>query len=281
MSNPPTVFHPASSAQLEPRGDSSAQTHYWRYHRLFHLLGCKQALTNSMDEDLFITVHQVAELSFHQMILDLDRALTALAELRLDAASAGEAAYFLDRVVALYATVNRTVPVLADMRGFVEFRQALGPAGLFQSFQFRRIEIMSGITEPYWRGPQGATGKPHPAEAAFEANFGVVVEGWLDVYRDNSLRHHYEDLLAAMPGSCRAARLVALRERPGMRRLLELFKAYDDARLQFHRLRLVVAAHQRAGIGVAGTSARPSPREHAPLFAGLEDRPGVTAGKAA
>jgi tryptophan 2,3-dioxygenase len=269
------------TAQLEAKPADREQNHYWRYHRLFDLLTCKQPLTNSMDEDLFISVHQVCELSFHQMILDLDRTLTALSGLKCDIGAAEEASYFLDRVVALYGTVNRTVPVLADMRGFVEFRQALGPSSGFQSFQFRRIEIMSGITEPYWRGgTSDADGRPHPAEAAFDRSFGAVVEGWFRTYRHHSLRHYYEDLLARVPGASRAARLTVLRELPDMRRLLELLKAYDEAQSQFHRVHMAVAMRQLARVGVSvGTGGTSYKRyldkylnEHAPLFDGLQAR---------
>ena len=118
---------PAMTATIEPAAETEQST-YWRYHRLSDLLACKQKLTNSMDEDLFISVHQICELSFHQMILDVDRALMAMSDLKADAEAATEASYFLERVVALYRTVNGTVPVLAEMRGFVEFRQALSRA---------------------------------------------------------------------------------------------------------------------------------------------------------
>lgn len=257
------------SAHLESKSASAEQNHYWRYHRLSDLLACKQKLTNSMDEDLFISVHQICELSFHQMILDLDRALMALADLKVDVEAAAEASYFLERVVALYGTVNGTVPVLAEMRGFVEFRQALGPSSVFQSFQFRRLEIMSGIADPYWRGDE--SGRPHPSEAAFERSFGVVVDGWLRTYRHHSLRHYYEDLLARAPGGGRAARLAILRELPAMRRMLDLLKAYDAARTQFQRAHMAVAARQLARAGTTPYRRYIDPHRDAPasLFDGL------------
>ncbi len=268
---------PAGSmtAHLEAKSAASEQNVYWRYHRLSDLLACKQKLTNSMDEDLFISVHQICELSFHQMILDLDRALMALSDLKIDVEAAAEASYFLERVVALYGTVNGTVPMLAEMRGFVEFRQALGPSSFFQSFQFRRIEIMSGIADPYWRRDE--FGKPHSSEAAFERSFGVVVDGWLRAHRQHSLLHYYEDLLARAPGGSRAARLAILRELPAMRRMLDLLKDYDEARTQFHRVHTAVAAcllaRAGASAGALATSYRRylDPQRDAPasLFQGL------------
>jgi tryptophan 2,3-dioxygenase len=273
----------AMTAQLEARSASPEQNHYWRYHRLFDLLACKQPLTNSMDEDLFIAVHQVCELGFHQMILDLDRALKALADLRVDTSAAEEASYFLERVVALYGTVNGTVPLLAELRGFVEFRQALGPGSVFQSFQFRRLEIMSGIADAHWRDDE--SGKPLASEAPFERSFGVLVDGWLRTYRHHSLRHHYEDLLARTPGVTRAARLATLREQPALHRLLGLLKAYDEARMDFQRLHMAVAARQLAPVGNAPALSFRSPAEPrydnpAALFDGLHAATPAT-GKAA
>jgi tryptophan 2,3-dioxygenase len=271
------------TAQLEAKSASPEQNHYWRYHRLPDLLACKQPLTNSMDEDLFISVHQICELSFHQMAIDLDRALQALSMLRVDAeAAAEEASYFLERVVSLYGTVNGTAAMLSGMRGFVEFRHTLGAAGFFQSLQFRRIEIMSGAPA-YWRGrPDEADGRMRRAEAAFERQFGAVVDGWLDTHRQHSLRHYFDDLLARAPGGNRAARLVILRELPALRRLRDLLQAYDEARAQFHGVHVAVAERQLARTGAAPHRRYLDPHRDAPasLFDGLHAAMPAT-GKAA
>lgn len=64
---------------LEPNLDTS-KNHYWNYHNIEALISCKKPLTASKDEDLFITVHQICELAFHQMIVDLERVLNALSK---------------------------------------------------------------------------------------------------------------------------------------------------------------------------------------------------------
>ena len=167
----------------DPDADVS-QNHYWRYHRLDQLLEAKQPVTWSKDEDLFIAVHQVCEISFDQMILDLERALEALKAAFAGSAhlvgDVGEAAYFLKRVIHFWDVVNRTMPILNGMRGFAEFRQAIGPGSGFQSWQFRRIEIMSGIRRIYWAGgTKDAEGKLHVAETEFERRHGADVARWL------------------------------------------------------------------------------------------------------
>src|SRR6185436_9727911 len=134
-------------------------------------------------------VHQMCELGFHQMIIDLDRALDALRAafggVGDAAADAGldEAAYFLRRVNRLYDVANRTVPILTTMRAFSEFRPSIGPSSGFQSFQFRRLEIMTGVRAPYWTGGTAdAEGRLHPAEIEFGRRFGPEVERWFARY---------------------------------------------------------------------------------------------------
>jgi tryptophan 2,3-dioxygenase len=78
---------PPALPPLRPDHDLTGN-HYWRYHDLEALLACKRPVTASADEDLFISVHQIRELGFHQMILDLDRTLDAFAR-ALDAAPDG------------------------------------------------------------------------------------------------------------------------------------------------------------------------------------------------
>jgi tryptophan 2,3-dioxygenase len=131
-----------------------SRNHYWSYHNLPALLACKRPLTASMDEDLFIAVHQVCEIAFHQIVIDQDRALDALrAALSNETiAPLDETHYFLARVTRLWRTVNVTMPILTDLRAFAQFRTSIGPTSGFQSFQFRRIEIQAGVRERYWQG---------------------------------------------------------------------------------------------------------------------------------
>lgn len=251
---------------MPPRdpGADTSQNHYWTYHQLPTLLGCKQPVTASQDEDLFIAVHQVCEISFHQMILDLDRTLDALSG-GIDAQAGrigdlGEAAYFLTRVNQFWRTVNATMPILSGMRAFAEFRTALGPTSGFQSWQFRRIEIMSGVRQRYWTGGTAdASGKVHVAESEFDRHYGAQVEEWFDRYRHNNLKSHAQALLAAAAGQSPSPRAF-LDEHPEAGPVVRLMAAYDRAQLAFHRAHLQLAVVQltRVGveIGTGGTSYR-------------------------
>lgn len=248
----PTAVRPLPT--LDPNLDPS-QNHYWSYHSLPTLLACKQPLTASADEDLFIAVHQVCELCFHQMILDLDRVLEAL-EAALPAegdeiGDLGEAVYFLERVNSFWAIVNSAMPTLAGMRAFAEFRTSIGPTSGFQSFQFRKLEILSGV-ERYWTGGTAdAEGRPHIAETKFDEVYGEQISACLEVYRTRNLKAFSRRLT-----SRRAHGDLRGRARELARRLAQ----YDAAQLEFHRRHLGMAATQLrkvgADVGTGGTSFR-------------------------
>jgi tryptophan 2,3-dioxygenase len=195
----------------DPTLDVSSNT-YWDYHGLDQVLGAKQPLTASKDEDLFICVHQICEVAFHQMITDLGRSLDATAD--AVAAADGlppdlaEAEYFLGRVLPLYDVVNRTMPILSGLRAFAEFRTAIGPTSGFQSYQFRRLEIMSGVDRPYWRGGTAdAEGVPHQAEQDLDRHWGQEIAGWFADYRTHSLAHWWRVAVDRADGAGAAAAL--------------------------------------------------------------------------
>lgn len=273
----------------DPTRDAS-RNHYWSYHALEELLACKQPLTESQDEDLFIAVHQICELAFHQMILDLERVLEALA-LALNnpgddiIGDTQETRYFLTRVLRVYEVTLTTLPILTTMRAFAEFRTQIGPTSGFQSFQFRHLEIMSGVAR-YWQGgTRNAQGELHVAETEFERQYGHQIESWYQCYQDHNLAHYYrlllqrvetEDLnLAEGYSADRAVR--HLLDHPQAGPLLKHLRTYDTLQTRFHQLHLGLAAQQLhlvgADTGTGGTSFRDYlaryEREIAPLFPGL------------
>lgn len=257
----------------DPSRDSSGN-HYWTYHGLDRLLACKQPLTASQDEDLFIAVHQICELAMHQMILDLDRALDAIRD-GLAAADGGiigptrDACYFLDRVVSMAAVINRTMPILGGLRAFNEFRGAIGPTSGFQSFQFRHMEIMVGVGEAYWQGgTANADGVLDIAETRFDEVYGDQVTCWLADHREHSLTHYYRQIVD------RAGGVGPALADPEAAPLLDLLGKIDQALRTFHQSHLAVAVRQLkivgAQLGTGGTDFRTYLKkfnqEVAPLF---------------
>jgi tryptophan 2,3-dioxygenase len=265
---------------LDPAMDAS-KNHYWTYHSLPDLLACKRPLTASQDEDLFIAVHQVCELAFHQMIIDLDRTIAALEAAMQDTpllGDTGEARYFLARVNQLWRTVNTTMPILAGMRAFAEFRTSIGPTSGFQSYQFRRIEIMAGVRRQYWAGGTAdAEGQLHVAETEFDRLYGPEVRAWFEAYRDRSLLAQWEELLERARAAAPADPVGRLRADPGTGLLLDALAEFDRAKRAFHRshLNLAVVQLRRVGVevGTGGTSFRTYLAKYegelAPLFPGL------------
>jgi tryptophan 2,3-dioxygenase len=262
-----------------------SKNHYWSYQGLEALLACKKPLTASKDEDLFIAVHQICEIAFHQIILDLDRTLDALkAAFAAQARPVGEldeALYFLERPIKLWDSVNRTMPILGDMRGFAEFRTSIGPSSGFQSFQFRQIEIMAGVEKSYWTGGTAdAAGKVHVAESEFDKIYGGQVRAAFERHRAHSLRHYYEELLARAPAESREERVAWLDDRADTAPLMERLRHYEARQATFHQAHLGLAARQLAIVGVeigtGGSSFKDYlakyNREVAPLFPGLAAR---------
>lgn len=272
---------------LDPNMDAS-KNHYWSYQGLDTLLACKKPLTASKDEDLFIAVHQICEIAFHQIILDLERVLDALKDaFAAPARPVGEldeALYFLDRPLKLWDTVNRTMPILGDMRAFAEFRTSIGPTSGFQSFQFRKIEIMAGVENPYWRGGTAdASGKVHVAESEFDKYFGGDVRACFARHEKHSLRHYFEELLARAPAESRDERVAWLDANETTAPTMDRLRQYEARQATFHQAHLGLAVRQLSIVGVeygtGGSSFKDYlakyNREVAPLF------PGLAAGRAA
>jgi tryptophan 2,3-dioxygenase len=275
------MFKPEPLPPLDPHLDVS-QNHYWSYHNLEALLSCKKPLTASKDEDLFIAVHQICELAFNQMIADLERVLDAVSVALQDQTDSilgntEEACYFFPRILRLYEIAIQTMPILLTMRAFAEFRTSIGPTSGFQSFQFRHLEIMSGV-QRYWQGgTQDAMGNPHLAETEFDRRYGSDITIWLERHRHHSLTAYYEVLLHRAPGDTQAQKVTSLLQHPQAHPLLKYLNSYDDLQTRFHRAHLGLAIQQLELVGVeygtGGTSFKDYlaryDKQIAPLFPGL------------
>ena len=264
---------------LDPNLDVS-KNHYWNYHNIETLISCKKTLTASKDEDLFITVHQICELAFHQMIIDLERVLDALFK-ALDTDSAiddtSETCYFFQRVLRLYEVVNTTMPILNTMRAFAEFRTSIGPTSGFQSFQFRHLEIMSGVRKYWVGGTKNSEGKLHIAETECDRKYGDRIAQWFEQYKEHNLAYYYDLLVSRAVGDTQAEKVANLRTYPDAEAVLNFMQAYDKCQTQFHQGHLGLAIQQLKIVGVevgtGGTSFKDYlakyHKEEAPLFPGL------------
>jgi tryptophan 2,3-dioxygenase len=128
-------------------GEQGAQLTYGSYLRLPQLLDSQHLESEppAHDELLFITIHQVYELWFKQLLHEVTAARDAMSDGRL-----WWAQHLLIRVHVIERTLVQQVDVLETMtpQDFLEFRQRLAPASGFQSVQFRELEFLSGAKDP-------------------------------------------------------------------------------------------------------------------------------------
>jgi len=137
---------PAVPATGRSFGEEGGQLTYGGYLRVDELLAQQvpQADPPAHDELLFITVHQVYELWFKQLLFELETVR--------DAMMTGEtwrARHLLRRVHVIERLLIEQVDVLETMtpQDFLEFRANLAPASGFQSVQFRELEFLSGCKD--------------------------------------------------------------------------------------------------------------------------------------
>jgi len=142
------IEHSASVVPSSPRsfGEEGGLLTYGSYLRLPGLLSQQvpQAQPPAHDELLFITVHQVYELWFQQLLHELGSVR--------DSMTAGEtwrAGHLLRRVHVIERLLVAQVDILETMtpQEFGEFRALLAPASGFQSVQFRELEFLSGLKD--------------------------------------------------------------------------------------------------------------------------------------
>ncbi len=128
-------------------GEEGGRLTYGTYLRLPELLGQQVPLVEppAHDELLFITVHQVYELWFKQLLHELTGARDAMAGDQIWLAG-----HLLRRAHVIERLLVSQIDVIETMtpQDFLEFRSALAPASGMQSVQFRELEFLSGIKDP-------------------------------------------------------------------------------------------------------------------------------------
>jgi tryptophan 2,3-dioxygenase len=138
----------------EEGAQERSQLTYGSYLRLAQLLDAQhlESQPPAHDELLFITVHQVYELWFQQLLHEAETVGSALVATESD--SGGRDLWFarhlLSRMHVIERLLVQQIDVLETMtpQDFLEFRQRLAPASGFQSVQFRELEFLSGAKDP-------------------------------------------------------------------------------------------------------------------------------------
>ncbi|MGE0113633.1 MAG: tryptophan 2,3-dioxygenase [Steroidobacteraceae bacterium] len=143
MSNPEN-FAPQAAVDVsnEPvhwdLGDSKS---YGEYLQLDKILSAQQPNTFEHDEMLFIIIHQATEL---WMKLGIHELTAAIKHIQRD--ELGPVDKSLSRVARIQAQLTQSWDVLATMTpmDYSAFRNSLGKASGFQSYQYRMLEFLIG-----------------------------------------------------------------------------------------------------------------------------------------
>ena len=127
-------------------GEEGGRLTYGTYLRLPELLDQQVPLADppAHDELLFITVHQVYELWFQQLLHELAAARDAM-----DADQTWRARHLMQRAQVIERLLVTQVDVIETMtpQDFLQFRSTLAPASGLQSVQFRELEFLSGAKD--------------------------------------------------------------------------------------------------------------------------------------
>jgi len=101
------------------------------------------------DEMLFIIIHQVYELWFKQIIHELDDVAGFFEKDIIDEKNISVCVHRMDRIIEILKLLVQQINVLETMtpHDFLDFRNYLFPASGFQSFQFRKVEVMLGLKQ--------------------------------------------------------------------------------------------------------------------------------------
>jgi len=140
-------------------GEEGALLTYGSYLRLPQLLDAQHLESDppAHDELLFITIHQVYELWFQQLLHEVTAVRDSLLSIPGHPESAQPengsrlwwARHLMNRVHVIERVLVQQIDVLETMtpQDFLEFRQRLAPASGFQSVQFRELEFLSGAKD--------------------------------------------------------------------------------------------------------------------------------------
>lgn len=234
-------------------GEEGARLTYGSYLRIEALLSQQvpQSEPPAHDELLFITVHQVYELWFQQMLHELDESRRAMSDGRL-----WRARHLLRRVRTIETVLIAQIAVLESMtpQDFLEFRSKLAPASGFQSVQFRELEFLSGLKDPGFL--QRFHGLTDDERARLDRRLAepTLWDGFLDAVRAAGLPTDDDDTVLR-------SLLVIARDRSTFVELWELAEAlldHDEAAVLW-RSRHVLMVERQIGTksGTGGSSGSP------------------------
>lgn len=119
---------------------------YGDYLKLDKLLSAQNRLSDHHDEMLFIIIHQVSELWMKLVLHELRASVEVIREGEMQGAFK-----MLSRVSTIQTQIIHAWDVLSTLTPaeYVQFRDSLGQASGFQSYQYRMVEFALGYKTPH------------------------------------------------------------------------------------------------------------------------------------
>ncbi|MEC5424191.1 tryptophan 2,3-dioxygenase [Virgibacillus sp. C22-A2] len=126
--------------------DFTEKMTYGEYLQLDTLLSSQKRLSDHHDEMLFIVIHQVSELWLKLIIHETQAAVRAIQRGELQSSFK-----MLARVSKIQSQIIQAWDVLSTLTPaeYMEFRDKLGNASGFQSYQYRLVEFVLGYKTPF------------------------------------------------------------------------------------------------------------------------------------
>ena len=132
--------------------ENSTSLHYLTYLKLDKILNSQELLSKKNGEEaheemLFIIIHQTYELWFKQIIHEFESVKPLFEKNKINEEKIGMVVNRMDRVIEILKVLVQQVNILETMTSldFLDFRDYLSPASGFQSFQFRKMEVLLGL----------------------------------------------------------------------------------------------------------------------------------------
>ncbi|KSU80249.1 Tryptophan 2,3-dioxygenase apoenzyme [Fictibacillus enclensis] len=136
----------ATSSETSIHTDFKNNMTYGEYLQLDKILSAQSRLSGHHDEVLFIVIHQVSELWMKLILHEMHAAIDCITKDDLSSAFKK-----LARVSKTQSQIIQAWDVLSTMTPseYMEFRDSLGQASGFQSYQYRMIEFALGYKTPH------------------------------------------------------------------------------------------------------------------------------------
>ena len=184
-------------------GEGKRRITYADYLHLHDLINLQDGAGDrkiSSDEHHFIIVHQAFELWFCRILFEMREIKKLLAQRPVPEDDIPRIVHKLERVTEIFNLFQGQWKVMQTLtpQGFLNFRDELGTASGFESFQLRELEIMLGID--FTDRPGGMNPLEHFARLADESESSrAAYQRLVKVSEETSIREELRTWLSRTP----------------------------------------------------------------------------------